>query len=185
MADTTAAIVWYVRLYVVLNPSSSLTSHRRGMPVRFMEFLLNLDPFRKALPTLHILRLCNRFGKGENAGITQLPKELIGFIEEELLVLHRRRERRLPLGWTKKYCCFEGMCRTRDHFQEVYPEVDQDSSEITGLYYGSDSDSEMEQSEEVWETCYENKDSWQSDVQKHMKDGGNNDLCMMPRESRV
>lgn len=72
------------------------------------------------------------------------------FIEEELLALHRRHEGILPLGWAKKYRCFEGTCCTRDHIREVYPEVDEDNSEIAGLYYGSDSDSKVSPSDYIW-----------------------------------
>jgi hypothetical protein len=151
------------------------------MPVRFMELLLNLDAFRKATPTIHTLRCCNQFGKGENAGIPKLPKELVVFIEEELLALHRRHARSLPLGWAKKYRCFEGTCRTRDHIREAYPEVYEDRSEIGGLDYEFDSGSDMSMSDYTWELCFDNKNQWEHDVRTHMEDGGNNDVCTTHR----
>lgn len=138
-----------------------------------MEFLLNLDAFRQAIPTIHTLRLCNQFGKGENAVITKLPKELIGFIEEALLAMHRRRERRASLGWTGKYRCYEGTCRPREHVNEVYSDVYDDGSEYAGLDYEIDSDSDMSVGEVVWEMCWDQKSQWQSDVRKHMEDSGN------------
>lgn len=91
----------------------------RGIPVNPAELLCNLDAFRKAIPTIETLRLCNQFGKGENAGVTKLPKELIGYIEEELLVLLRQEERHADRSWVKRFCCFEGTCRPSDHMDVV------------------------------------------------------------------
>ncbi|KAG9630540.1 hypothetical protein KCU95_g12475, partial [Aureobasidium melanogenum] len=99
IGDTTAAIVW-------------------GIPVKPVDLLNNLDAYRKAIPIIHTLRLCNQFGKGDNVFITRLPKELIGFIEEELLVL-QRANKKCSSRWAKKYCCFEGSCRPSDHMNEI------------------------------------------------------------------
>ncbi|KAG9581548.1 hypothetical protein KCU77_g11685, partial [Aureobasidium melanogenum] len=100
MGSTTAAIVW-------------------GVPVKPAELLCNLDAFRKAISPIHSLRLCNQFGKGENVGITKLPKELIGFIEEELLALLRQQEEHVGRGWHSQHRCFEGTCRPSDHMDDV------------------------------------------------------------------
>lgn len=50
------------------------------------------------MPTIQTLRLCNQFGQGEDARITKLPKELIAFIEEELLAIHRQEEESRSVG---------------------------------------------------------------------------------------
>ncbi|KAH0359889.1 hypothetical protein KCU65_g9716, partial [Aureobasidium melanogenum] len=103
IGDTTAAMVW-------------------GIPVKPVDLLNNLDAYRKAIPIIHTLRLCNQFGKGDSVFVTRLPKELIGLIEEELLVLQGRHKKRSDHGWIKKYCCFEGSCRPSDHMADVgYP----------------------------------------------------------------
>ncbi|THW46512.1 hypothetical protein D6D17_07691 [Aureobasidium pullulans] len=79
MGDTTAALVW-------------------GVPVRISDLLCSVDAFHKAMPTIQTLRLCNQFGQGEDARITKLPKELIAFIEEELLAIHRQEEESRSVG---------------------------------------------------------------------------------------
>ena len=150
-----------------------------------MKFLHNLEAFRTAIPTIHTLRLCNQFGTGENAGITQLTKELIGFIEEALLAMHRRRDRNRSLAWTSTYRCYEGACRAREHGVHVNFEIYADSSEDDGLYQGSDSDSEMDGGEYVWEICWEQKAQWQDDLRKHMEDNGNGDVSTAFKDSRV
>jgi len=148
------------------------------MPVQFMRFLWNLDAFRKAIPTIHTLRLCNQFGRGENVGVSKLPKELIGFIEEELLALHRWRERSAALTWTRKYRCYEGSCRSREHGVVVDYVYYEDSSEDDGQCYGSGSDSESDRGDYVWEMCWEHKGEWQDRVRKHMDIDGNNEVSM-------
>ncbi|KAH0274306.1 hypothetical protein KCU91_g5350, partial [Aureobasidium melanogenum] len=103
IGDTTAAMVW-------------------GIPVKPVDLLNNLDAYRKAIPIIHTLRLCSQFGKGDSVFITRLPKELISLIEEELLILQRRHEKRSGHSWIKKYCCFEGSCRPSDHMYDIgYP----------------------------------------------------------------
>jgi hypothetical protein len=98
-----------------------LTPHRRGVLVKPVDLLCNLDAFRKAIPTIHALRLCNQYGNGQGAGITKLPKELIGFIEEELLVSLRQEETRDGHGWAKKFGCFGRTCSPRDHIDKAHP----------------------------------------------------------------
>ncbi|THZ95071.1 hypothetical protein D6C88_02081 [Aureobasidium pullulans] len=104
MGDTTAALVW-------------------GIPVRISDLLCSVDAFHKAIPTIQTLRLCNQFGQGEDARITKLPKELIGFIEEELLAIHRQEEESRNVGWAQTYRCFEGSCRASRHSFEMDPSI--------------------------------------------------------------
>jgi hypothetical protein len=151
------------------------------MPVKLMDFLRNLDAYRRAIPTIHTLRLSNQFGKGKYAGITKLPKELIGFIEEELFAIHRRGEGRVSLGWTRNYHCYERSCRPRDHRNVVYGPTYEDFSDVGGSDYSfDDSDSERDiMSEGAYEACYDSQADWPTDLLKHMKDKGNNDVCMI------
>ncbi|KAG9518736.1 hypothetical protein KCV07_g5331, partial [Aureobasidium melanogenum] len=182
MGDTTAAIVW-------------------GIPVNPVDFLCNLDAFHKALPTINSLRLCNQFGKGENAGITKLPKELIEFIIEELLTLHRGHEENLLHGWSKTYCCFEGSCRPSDHvdggdldmWEDVVESAETDLLKAhhewrTANCFDFPANYQELLDEEVtsrldeladeyaWEGCFQTKMEWEGKIRKHMAANGNNDI---------
>ncbi|KAI4738869.1 hypothetical protein E4T50_10658 [Aureobasidium sp. EXF-12298] len=183
MANTTAAIVW-------------------GIPVEPADLLCNLDAFRKAAPTIHTLRLCNQFGKGENAGIIKLPKELIEFIGDEILTSSRQEETRAGHEWAKKYRCFEGTCCPRDHLdkehQMPYCDAQVQDAEMglfedhpewqteDGLKLPENYDDLLEEAmaEELdmyagdyyWEVCSDNKFSWQYNLRKHMENDGNSDV---------
>lgn len=153
------------------------------MPVKLMELLRSLHAFRKAAPAIHTLRLCNQSGKTENAGITKLPKELIGVIEAELLALHRQRKAKDPLRWTRKYHCYERTCCANEHRHGYYMPSPKDGSDEDGSYYSLD-DSDDEMYDGDWEVCYENRYGWQSDLLEHMDDEGNNDVCTISMQSK-
>ena len=57
-----------------------------GVPVRPDLLGRSLEAYDKCLPVLTALRLCYRFGKGSNAGITKLPVEIVVAIEHLILV---------------------------------------------------------------------------------------------------
>ncbi|KAI4723420.1 hypothetical protein E4T48_00304 [Aureobasidium sp. EXF-10727] len=185
MGDTTAAIVWYASPHASIQRCADI--RHRGIPVKPVDLLRNLDAFRKAIPTIHTLRLCNRFGKGERAGITKLPKELIGFIEDELLVWHRRQEKCFGQGWARKYCCFEGSCRPKEHLGDVgllvqsewYKSMLEDifEAEVTDDYDYYSGDSNFgEEPEVIWEHRFESKWAWPSKVHTHMSSSGNSEV---------
>jgi hypothetical protein len=189
-----------------LNLSRSLTSHCRGIPVKPLDLLCNLDSFRKAIPVIRTLRLCNQFGKGEDAGITKLPKELIEFIEEELLASLRQDKTGAGRGRTRKYACFEGTCRPSDHMDKAYMdgELEEVKFDLLDAHpeWQTEDGYELPENyddllkEEVanhldtypwdcfWEVCYDNKSYWQSIVRKHMEKDGNSDVCIVSKESR-
>jgi hypothetical protein len=58
----------------------------RAIPVDIIQLLSRVDAFESAQPDIRTLRLCNRFGKGKNAYVAKLPKEIIDMIERQLLV---------------------------------------------------------------------------------------------------
>lgn len=93
----------------------------RGVPVKIIDLLFNLDAFVAAHQTISTLRLCNRLGKGDSVHVTKLPKELLELVENELMVYFRKEERhsfdKWP-RWNQKYCCFEGPCRPSYHLNE-------------------------------------------------------------------
>lgn len=180
------------------------------MPVNPADFLCKLDAFRKALPTINSLRLCNRFGKGENTGITKLPRELIGFIEEELLELHREHEENRLYGWSKTYCCFEGSCRPSDHLDggdlDMYEDVIESAeidllkahpewSTADGLDFPADYQDLLDEEvanrldeyadEYMWEFCFQTKMEWEAKTRKHMTNNGNDDVCTLLGNCRV
>ncbi|KAK6006155.1 hypothetical protein QM012_006565 [Aureobasidium pullulans] len=182
MGDTTAAIVW-------------------GISVDPVDFLSNLDAFRKALPAIHSLRLCNQFGQGEKAAITKLPRELIEVIEEELLALHHQQEKSLLFGWSQKYRCFEGSCRASDHMDADHLGMHEDvveNAEIRlhqahpewstaeGFEFPENYQNLLDEEvasrldeladEYTWEYCFETKMKWVPEVRKHMCADGNNDV---------
>lgn len=171
-----------------------------------MDLLCSVDAFHKAIPTIQALRLCNRFGQGENARITKLPKELIGFIEEELLAMHRQEEESRDCGWAQKYRCFEGSCRPSQHsiemdpsiideaFEELYEEhpewlhMDEETvhpKEFDELLEAK-LDEKCDEYYEVnfYELCSNNKFEWPCDVKKHIASKGN-EVCTTLTASRL
>ncbi|THY33935.1 hypothetical protein D6D01_02126 [Aureobasidium pullulans] len=176
MGDTTAAIVW-------------------GIPVKISNLLCSIDAFHKAIPTIQTLRLCNQSGQGEDARITKLPKELIGFIEEELLAIHRQEEESRDGGWVQNYRCFQGSCRPSQHsiemdpsmvddaFEELYeehPEWRRMDEEIVHpknfdelLQAKLDEKGDDYFDDVSYELCFDNICAWPSDVKKHIASKGN------------
>ncbi|THY11734.1 hypothetical protein D6D02_05591 [Aureobasidium pullulans] len=171
MGDTTAALVW-------------------GIPVRISNLLCSVDAFHKAIPTIQTLRLCNQSGQGENAHITKLPKELIGFIEEELLAIHRQEEESRDGGLVQKHRCFEGSCRPSQHLIEMDPSIV--DAALEELYeehpewrhtdeetvHPKEIDELLEakldeKCDEHYDLCFDNMCAWPSDVKKHIASEGN------------
>jgi hypothetical protein len=175
-----------------------------------VDLLYHLDAFREAIPTLHTLRLCNRFGKGENAGITKLPRELVEFIGEELLALLRRDETDDIYGWAKRYGCFEGTCRPLHHLDHLDPcsemNIKLEAAKIDllrahpewrtddGIEFPDNYDDLLESKilnrldmyagDVIWEICIETGAMWQSYIHKHLEVQGNRDVCTVSGESR-
>ncbi|THY48373.1 hypothetical protein D6C98_06761 [Aureobasidium pullulans] len=172
MGDTTAALVW-------------------GIPVRISDLLCSVDAFHKAIPTIQTLRLCNQFGQGEDARITKLPKELIGFIEEELLAIHRQEEECRDRGWAEKYRCFEGSCRPSQHsiemdssmfdeaIEELYEEHPEwrymDDETVHPKDYDELLQAKFDEKRDEYfdDICFDNKFEWPSDIKKHIASKGN------------
>lgn len=69
-----------------------------------------------ALPSLHALRLCHRFGLGPDVHVNQLPEELLQHVEKSL-IRSCRSSRHLPLhkNWKELFKCFEQRCEPRFH----------------------------------------------------------------------
>jgi hypothetical protein len=175
-----------------------------------VDLLYHLDAFREAIPTLHTLRLCNQFGKGENAGITKLPKELVESIGEELLALFRQDETDDFFGWAKRHGCFEGTCRPLHHLDHWDPDSEMNIRlEVAkidllrahpewrtddGIEFPDNYDDLLESKilewldryagDVIWEICSERGARWQSYVHTHLEVEGNRDVCTVSRDSR-
>lgn len=71
-----------------------------------------LGAFLELRKTLSALRLCHRYGQGEQAAINRLPVEVLTHIES-FLVEERRSV--LLTRYQKNFKCYQGLCRPRDH----------------------------------------------------------------------
>lgn len=72
----------------------------------------HLEAYKHALPQLRTLKLCHRFGKGEDAHIARLPLEILIFIEDLVLCNSRNAS---SDEWVTVFRHFESRCRPRDH----------------------------------------------------------------------
>ncbi|KAK5711265.1 hypothetical protein LTR15_012555 [Elasticomyces elasticus] len=93
-----------------------------AVPVRPDELGDRLDCYTKALPQLHTLRLCHRFGTGSNVHITRLPLELEQAIEDILVHITRPNIVGYQLLGSRgeQFACFESRCAPMDHMEDCY-----------------------------------------------------------------
>ncbi|KAK3629518.1 hypothetical protein LTR22_021886 [Elasticomyces elasticus] len=90
------------------------------VPVRPDDLGDRLDRYTKALPQLHALRMCHRFGT--DSGITKLPIELEQAIEDTLVHLTRPTGVRWQLlgSRAEQFACFESRCAPMAHMADCY-----------------------------------------------------------------
>lgn len=84
-----------------------------AVPVEVDVLGARLQSYRETRAVIDTLRLCNRFGKGDQAFVTRLPTELL-----EVVVQHIRwadLESNLE-RWSQGLACCEGGCFTLDHW---------------------------------------------------------------------
>ncbi|KAK4902532.1 hypothetical protein LTR27_000469 [Elasticomyces elasticus] len=97
-------------------------------PVHPVVLLNHLDAYTKALPDLHYLRLCWKFGKGEDVHITRLPVEIEQAIEHLLLQSRRRQyDHHYIPGWYDResdFACFDSTCYPSAHYDVGTPLID-------------------------------------------------------------
>lgn len=73
----------------------------------------HLEAYINLLPKINTLRLCNRFGKGDDVVINRLPVELVKHIECYMA----DDEREDTLGpWVMSWLCFMATCDATDHY---------------------------------------------------------------------
>lgn len=74
-----------------------------------------LEAYVKTIPVITALRMCNRFGTGDDCHINRLPVELVKLIEEH--IVESEWEKMLPT-WSQTLKCCEGNCEPLDHYWE-------------------------------------------------------------------
>jgi len=97
--------------------------------VRVDQLGAHLESYIATLPTITALRLCNRFGTGDNCHVNRLPIELVKLIEEH--VVEPEREKTLT-SWSRQQRCYEGKCGLFDHYSETQEEVYQIYHDLCG-----------------------------------------------------
>ncbi|SMY20228.1 unnamed protein product [Zymoseptoria tritici ST99CH_1A5] len=86
------------------------------LPVRPDKLGPHLKNFEEAVPTLHALRLCHRYGRGADVHITKLPAELELLIEG--FIIHPFKcstEWGRIARWEDDFKCFESRCSPLFH----------------------------------------------------------------------
>lgn len=90
--------------------------------MRIEQLAAHLKAYVDTLPTITTLRLCNRFGTGNDCHVNRLPVELVNLIEEH--IVGQEREAALET-YSKALRCCEGRCeQLSDHItqEELYEE---------------------------------------------------------------
>lgn len=83
-----------------------------ALPVRVEDFGGSFEACVRLQPVFTALRLCNRFGKGDDVHVTRLPAELTAAIEEYLMQQERQDQQ---AAWAKDYKCWKATCTLTDH----------------------------------------------------------------------
>ncbi|KAI7176989.1 hypothetical protein KC316_g17833 [Hortaea werneckii] len=84
-----------------------------AVPVQVEVLGAHLEAYVNLQPTINTLRMCHRFGKGDDVAITRLPVELLSEVEDILMAEERRKTRG---EWEADFRCFQLHCDIRDHF---------------------------------------------------------------------
>lgn len=74
-----------------------------------------LEHYAGVLPTLKGLRLCHRFGQGQDAHVTRLPVELELAIEAIIIQDKQSPSKHGREKWADKFRHYEGRCSPTDH----------------------------------------------------------------------
>ncbi|KAI6794798.1 hypothetical protein KC363_g8421 [Hortaea werneckii] len=117
-----------------------------AVPVKVEVLGAHLEAYINLQPIINTLRMCHRFGKGDNVAVTRLPVELLSEVEEYLVARERRKTRK---AWNADFRCFQLKCQKRDHFSE--PELND-----MAYWHCENSEDEDEVDEIMWEHIEEN-----------------------------
>ncbi|KAI7558996.1 hypothetical protein KC317_g10652, partial [Hortaea werneckii] len=86
-----------------------------AVPVRPDTLGAHLEAYAAGLPAITALRLCHRFGTGDAAHITRLPRELILLIEEYVHAANWHLRSKRDCEWRSTFTCFESQCEPLMH----------------------------------------------------------------------
>ncbi|GAB1730041.1 hypothetical protein NU195Hw_Modified_202t1 [Hortaea werneckii] len=86
-----------------------------AVPVRPDTLGAHLEAYAAGLPAITALRLCHRFGTGDAAHITRLPRELILLIEEHVHAANWHLRSKPDCEWRSTFTCFQSRCEPRKH----------------------------------------------------------------------
>ena len=103
----------------------------QATPVKINELGAHFEAYVNLLSTVDTLRLCQRFGKGENVAITRLPIEVLVSVQDNLIEEEREK---LDLEWTEDLRCWESRCQIIDHF------IDEERRQIYFEWFHQDFD---------------------------------------------
>lgn len=81
--------------------------------MRIDELGAHLEAYARTLPTITTLRLCNRFGTGDDCHISRLPVELVKLIEDHIIEPERKDALEI---WSQTLKCGEGRCEPFKHY---------------------------------------------------------------------
>lgn len=116
MSFMEARVTWVSTNESVLQQPPWLTIlSEQATPVRADLLGAHVQAYVNLLPAINTLRLCHRFGKGQNVMVSRLPNEIIGCVEECLMEFERVK---LRGTWAKELKCWEACCKAMDHFEE-------------------------------------------------------------------
>jgi hypothetical protein len=146
------------------------------VPVRVDKLGAHLEAHVETIPAITALRLCNRFGKGENCHIHKLPVELVDEVEK--LIIEPERERRLAV-WIREMKCWSKKCYfVTDHLlpieREVFwadpnvPRTFGSGSELNASNY-DETESSMIRKQNEWDTptrdlCANNRQAFKTKI---------------------
>ncbi|KAF2093216.1 hypothetical protein NA57DRAFT_81553 [Rhizodiscina lignyota] len=86
-----------------------------AIPVPITHLGAGLEAHLESKPAITALRLCHRFGQGDNVFIIKLPQELFDQVIDE--VLCESREASLK-EWEANFTCYENRCHLLDHLHD-------------------------------------------------------------------
>ena len=89
----------------------------------------HLEAYIATLPMIITLRLCNRFGTGDDCHVNRLPIELVKLIEEYIVGPERKMA---LLTWSQQKKCNEKKCKVFDHYSATKEELFQRYHELIG-----------------------------------------------------
>ena len=145
----------------------------RAFPVRITQLGAHLEVHKSMKPQRDTLRLCHRFGIGNNVHVTKLPIELLDKIEAAML---EDDQLIASASWESSIACFEESCRPTDHLfpseiQELKIRLRNNGNDDRDLEDIPDDDEALQplvHTSSTRETHYENQHGWLGLIREKM-----------------